>query len=105
MSLFQRLSAGNGTNPFRLALCPRLILLQLGGVFPPPLEVSCKSTTALLMSGIPFCTCAIDVSRLTQKRPPRTITTSPLMEHLLFRSVVGDDDLPIESLHAAGSFD
>src|ERR1700688_1452814 len=41
-SLFQRLSAGNGTNPFRLALCPRLIPLQLGGGFPPLVEVTCK---------------------------------------------------------------
>src|SRR5580700_10980715 len=42
MSLFQRLSAGTGTNPFRLALCPRLIPLQLGGGFPPLVEVTCK---------------------------------------------------------------
>jgi hypothetical protein len=42
MSLFQRLSAGNGTNPFRLALCPRLIPLQLGGGLPPLVEVTCK---------------------------------------------------------------
>jgi hypothetical protein len=42
MSLFQRLSAGNGTNPFRVALWPRLIPLQLGGGFPPLVEVTCK---------------------------------------------------------------
>ena len=35
MSLFQRLSAGNGTNPFRLALCPRLIPLQALACVPP----------------------------------------------------------------------
>jgi hypothetical protein len=42
ISLFQRLSAGNGTKPFRLALCPRLIALQLGGGVPPLVEVTCK---------------------------------------------------------------
>jgi hypothetical protein len=42
MSWFQGLSAGNGRNPFRLALCPRLIPLQLGGEFPPLVEVTCK---------------------------------------------------------------
>src|SRR5579862_4380379 len=42
ISLFQRLSAGNGTNPFRLALWPRLIPLQLGGGFPPIVEVTCR---------------------------------------------------------------
>jgi hypothetical protein len=36
------LTAGNGTNPFRLAFCPRLIPLQLGGGFPPLAEVTCK---------------------------------------------------------------
>jgi hypothetical protein len=47
ISLFQRLSDGNGTNPFRLALCPRLIPLQLeggggGAPFPPLIDVTCN---------------------------------------------------------------
>lgn len=42
MSWFHRLSDGNGTNPFRLALCPRPIPEQLGGGLPPVVEVTCK---------------------------------------------------------------
>src|SRR6266849_4434764 len=42
ISLFQRLSVGNGRNPFSAALWPRLIPLQLGGGFPPLVEETCK---------------------------------------------------------------
>src|SRR5271169_565894 len=42
MSWFHKLSAGNGRNPFRLALCPRLMMLQLGGGPLVLLEVTCK---------------------------------------------------------------
>jgi len=64
MSLFQRLSAGNGRNPFRLALWPRLIPLQLGDGFPPlvggfPLlaGVTCKLWEAeVAVPGLGFIT-------------------------------------------------
>ena len=62
MSLFQRLSAGNGTNPFRLALCPRLIPLQLGGGFPPLVEVTCKFWEAeVALPGLGFITATENV--------------------------------------------
>src|ERR1700674_2613436 len=62
MSLFQRLSAGNGTNPFRLALCPRLIPLQLGGGFPPLVEVTCKFCDAdVALPGLGFITATENV--------------------------------------------
>jgi len=57
MSLFQGLSGGNGKNPFRLALCPRLIPLQLGGGFPLLVEVTCKFWEAeVALPGLGFIT-------------------------------------------------
>jgi hypothetical protein len=51
------LSAGNGTNPFRLALCPRVIPLQLGGGFPPLVDVTCKFWEAdVALPGLGFIT-------------------------------------------------
>jgi hypothetical protein len=51
------LSAGNGTNPFKLALCPRAIPLQLGGGFPPLVEVTCKFSDAeVALPGLGFIT-------------------------------------------------
>jgi hypothetical protein len=62
MSLFQRLSAGNGTNPFRPALWPRLIPLQLGGGFPPLVEVTCRFWEAdVALPGLGFMTATANV--------------------------------------------
>jgi len=62
ISLFHRLSAENGTNPFRLALCPRLIPLQLGGGFPPLVEVTCKFCEAdVALPGLGFITATANV--------------------------------------------
>jgi hypothetical protein len=56
------LSAGNGTNPFRLALWPRLIPLQLGGGFPPLVEVTCKFWEAeVALPGLGFITATENV--------------------------------------------
>lgn len=49
ISVFHRLSDGNGTNPFKLASWPGVIALHAGGGggggFPPPLfDVTCKFT-------------------------------------------------------------
>jgi hypothetical protein len=56
------LSAGNGTNPFRPALCPRLIPLQLGGGFPPVIEVTCKFCDAeVALLGLEFITATANV--------------------------------------------
>jgi hypothetical protein len=62
MSLFHRLSAGNGTNPFRLELCPRLIPLQLGGGFPPLVGVTCKfCEEEVALPGLGFITATENV--------------------------------------------
>src|ERR1700733_7255114 len=66
ISSFQRLSAGNGTNPLRLALWPGLIPLQLGGGgggFPPLLvEVTCKIWDAdVALPGLGFITATANV--------------------------------------------
>jgi hypothetical protein len=100
MSLFQRLSAGNGTNPFRLALCPRLIPLQLGGGFPPLVEVTCKFCDAdVALPGLGFITatanapavdsfpvavsCADDTKVVASGAPARR-TCAPLTNPLPF---------------------
>src|SRR5579871_1243088 len=57
ISLFHRLSAGNGTYPLRPALCPRLIALQLGGGLLPLVEVTCKVWDAeVALPGLGFIT-------------------------------------------------
>jgi len=58
MSLFHKLSEGNGTNPFRLPPWPRLIPAQFGGGFPPPLAaVTCKFCDAdVALPGLGFMT-------------------------------------------------
>jgi hypothetical protein len=62
MSLFQRLSAGNGTNPFKVALCPRLIPLQPGGGFPLLVEVTCKFCEAdVALPGLGFIAATANV--------------------------------------------
>jgi hypothetical protein len=49
-------------NPFRLALCPRLIPLQLGGGFPPLVEVTCKFCDAdVALPGLGFITATENV--------------------------------------------
>ena len=51
------MSAGNGTKPFKPALCPRLIPLQLGGGFPPLVEATCKFWEAdVALPGLGFIT-------------------------------------------------
>ena len=63
ISLFQRLSAGNGKNPFRFALCPSAITLQLGGGGLPPLkEVTCKFWEAeVALPGLGFITATANI--------------------------------------------
>lgn len=60
ISLFQRLSDGNGTKPLRLASCPALITLQAeggGGGGPPLVEVTCKVCEFdVLLPGFGFIT-------------------------------------------------
>lgn len=56
------MSGGNGTKPFKLALCPRLIPLQLGGGFPPLVEVTCKIWDAdVALPGLGFITATENV--------------------------------------------
>src|SRR5580693_2480458 len=103
MSLFHRLSAGNGTNPFRLALCPRLIPLQLGGGFPPLVEVTCKFWEAeVALPGLGFVTatenvpaefslpvamsCVEDTNVVASGAPARS-TCAPLTNPPPFRAI------------------
>jgi hypothetical protein len=100
MSLFQRLSAGNGTNPFRLALCPSDIPLQLGGGFPPLVEVTCRFWDAdVALPGLGFMTatekapaddslpvavsCVADTKVVASGAPARS-TSAPLTNPLPF---------------------
>lgn len=103
MSLFQRLSGGNGTNPFRLALGPRLISLQLGGGFPPLVAVTCKIWDAeVALPGLGFITatenvpaevslpvavsCADDTKVVASGEPARS-TCAPLTNPVPFTAI------------------
>jgi hypothetical protein len=100
MSLFQRLSVGKGTNPFRAALCPSDIPLQLGGGFPPLVEVTCKFCDAdVALPGLGFMTatakvpaddslpvavsCVADTKVVASGAPARS-TSAPLTNPLPF---------------------
>lgn len=100
ISLFHKLSAGNGTNPFRLALCPRLIALQLGGGVPPPVEVTCKIWEAeVALPGFGFMTATandpadacvpvavswVDDIKVVASGAPARSTSAPLTNPLPF---------------------
>jgi hypothetical protein len=106
------LSAGNGTNPFRLALCPRLILLQLGGGFPPLVEVTCKFWEAdVALPGLGFITATanvpaddslpvalscVDDTKVVASGEPARSTCAPLTNPLPFTVIAnapaGTDD-------------
>jgi hypothetical protein len=100
MSLFQRLSTGKGTNPFRPALCPRLIPLQLGGGFPPLVEVTCKFWEAEVAlpglgfitatenvpadSSLPAAVSCVDDTKFVASGEPARSTCAPLTNPLPF---------------------
>ena len=112
MSWFQRLSAGNGTNPFRLALWPRLIPLQLGGGLPPLVEVTCKLWDAdVALPGLGFITATekvpadasfpvavscVDDTKIVASGEPARSTCAPLTNPLPFTVIAsapaGTDD-------------
>ena len=62
MSWFQRLSAGKGTKPFKLALCPRFIPLHVDGGPPDVLEVTCRfMLPEVVLPGLGFTTATENV--------------------------------------------
>jgi hypothetical protein len=100
ISLFQRLSAGKGTNPFRLALWPRLIPLQLGGGVPPLVEVTCRfweedvalpglgfiTATANVPAddSLPVAVSCMDDTKVVASGAPARSTSAPLTNPLPF---------------------
>ena len=94
ISLFHRLSAGNGRNPLRLALWPRLIPLQLGGGFPPVVDVTCKfwdddvalpglgfiTATAKFPAddSLPVAVSCVDDTKVVASGAPARSTSTPL---------------------------
>ena len=105
MSAFHRLSAGNGTKPFRLALCPRLIALQLGGGLPVLLlDVTCRfCALEVALPGLGLVTvtanvpadaalplaesCVEDIKVVVNGVPAKT-TCAPLTKPLPFAVIV-----------------
>lgn len=113
MSLFQRLSDGNGTNPLRLPPCPAVIALHAeggGGGPPPPLvEVTCKvselevalpgfgfiTLTAKLPAevALPVAVSCVEEIKVVESAEPESITCAPVTKLL---PVTAIEKLPVE---------
>src|SRR5580692_10812705 len=110
ISWFHRLSDLNGTNPFRLALWPRLMPLQLGGGFPPPEleEVTCKIWEAeVALPGLGFITemeyvpadaasplavSCVEETKVVARGEPARSTCAPLTNPLPWAVIVNAPD-------------
>jgi hypothetical protein len=110
ISWFHRLSDLNGTNPFRLALWPRLMPLQLGGGSPPPEleEVTCKIWEAeVALPGLGFITemeyvptdasfpvaaSCVEETKVVASGEPARSTCAPRTNPLPFAEIVNAPD-------------
>lgn len=97
------MSAEKGTNPFRLALWPRLIPLQLGGGVPPVIEVTWKFFEAeVALPGLGFITATekvpaedsfpiavscVDDTNVVASGPPWKSACAPLTNPLPFKVI------------------